>query len=155
MECFCGCGEKVSRFPLGVRSVNKRGAIIASDVANVQSLIESGVKSPAAERYVRDGQAMLLALAQAVHSRSDPGPEAESATREFMRAGRVVFGDAALGRAVRESGMSDQEALEALQRGEFDPFPVDPGSEFAQLVRERSESDDDFDDLLREARNLD
>ena len=28
-ECFCGCGRKVPRFPLGIRTINKRGQLVA------------------------------------------------------------------------------------------------------------------------------
>lgn len=32
-ECFCGCGRTVGRFPLGQRSVNKRGQLVAERLA--------------------------------------------------------------------------------------------------------------------------
>jgi hypothetical protein len=28
VECFCGCGTSIPKSPLGVRSVNKRGALV-------------------------------------------------------------------------------------------------------------------------------
>ncbi len=49
MECFCGCGEKVPRLPLGVRSINKRGKIITKDVEGVEMWLRLGMKSPNAE----------------------------------------------------------------------------------------------------------
>jgi hypothetical protein len=27
-ECFCGCGRSVPRFPLGIRTINKRGKLV-------------------------------------------------------------------------------------------------------------------------------
>ena len=32
-ECFCGCGRQVSRFPLGIRTINKRGELVAQRLA--------------------------------------------------------------------------------------------------------------------------
>ena len=118
-HCFCGCGQKV---PFGKRSVNKRGAIISGDLVGVQALLERGMKSPSAEEYVHDGQLLCAALADAVHAGVDPGPELEQETRGFMRFGNANFGTAALGAAIRRSGLSTDEAVEALTRGEWDPF---------------------------------
>lgn len=28
-ECFCGCGRSVPRLPLGIRTINKRGKLVA------------------------------------------------------------------------------------------------------------------------------
>jgi hypothetical protein len=122
VECFCGCGQKVRRFPLGLRSINTRGAIIASDVQRVEVMLDRGLKSLNAEVFVGEGHMWMEKLALAVHDRQDAGPEVEAGTREFMQEGRERFGDAALGAAVRESGMNEKEAIDALIRGEFDPF---------------------------------
>jgi len=32
-DCFCGCGRQISRFPLGIRTVNKRGRMVAERLA--------------------------------------------------------------------------------------------------------------------------
>jgi hypothetical protein len=118
-QCFCGCGRKVS---FRRRPINKRGAIINGDLAKVRALLAHGLESPNAEIYVHDGELLCSALAEAVHANLDPGPELEHETRGFMRFGQAEFGDGALGRAVRRAGLSADEALAAMARGERDPF---------------------------------
>jgi hypothetical protein len=122
MECFCGCGQKVRRFPLGLRSINERGAIIASDVQSVELMLDRGMKSPNAKAFVGEGHMWMEKLALAVHNRQDAGADVEAGSREFIREGRERFGEAALGAAVRESGMGEKQAIDALILGEFDPF---------------------------------
>lgn len=119
MQCFCGCGRKV---PRGARAVSKRGAIISSDLAPIRELLACGLVSPAAETFVHDGEIMCARLAESVHLGADPGPEVESQTRGFMAFGRTNFSEAALGAAASRSGMSNDEAVEALKLGEWDPF---------------------------------
>lgn len=118
-QCFCGCGRK-ARF--GIRSVNKRGTMIRGDVRLVEDLLRRGVVSPNGERFVHDGLLFCEALAEAVHAGIDPGPEVEQETRGFMAFARQHFGQAALGRSLRTAGMSVEEAVVALNAGQFDPF---------------------------------
>lgn len=120
MECFCGCGRKVARFPLGVRSINKRGARIANDATQVELLLQRGMQSPNARTYVAEAREALGALATAVHESKDPGPAVESQTRELLAWGRKV--PAKLGAAARRSGLSEDDALAAITRGAIDPF---------------------------------
>ena len=117
-QCFCGCGRKVS---FGRRSVNKRGSIINGDLAQVRMMLDRGMVSPSAQAFVHDGEILCGALADALHEGVDPGPEVEAETRGFMRFGRS-FGNAALGNAIRRSGMSSDQALAAIMSGEWDPF---------------------------------
>jgi hypothetical protein len=122
MECFCGCGRSVPRFPLGLRSVNKRGARHAADVSKIQRLLDAGMRSPTAEAYVADGEEIMERIALAVHGRTDPGPEVETASRAFLSRTRAKFTDTALGKAARRSGLDESNALDLITRGEFDPF---------------------------------
>ena len=100
MDCFCGCGQSVPRFSLGVRSINKRGAIIRGDVERVEGLLaETSLQSPTAERFIEDGRRWMEVLAEVVHKRRDAGAEAEVATRKLMREGRNLFSEAGIGAA--------------------------------------------------------
>jgi hypothetical protein len=118
-QCFCGCGRK-ARF--GMRAVNKRGSIINGDLATVRTLTSRGLKSPTVDVFIHDGDLLLAVLAEAVHAGVDPGPELEHETRGFMRFGHRAFGTAALGSAIRRSGMTSDEAIAAIAAGEWDPF---------------------------------
>jgi hypothetical protein len=122
MKCFCGCGTKVSRFPLGLRSINTRGRRIGKDVAMIESLLAQGLRSPNAEAFVGDGRALMRELADAVHTRSDPGSQVEAESRDIMRRARERFITVRIGQAARRAGLSADQAAVAMARGEFDPF---------------------------------
>jgi hypothetical protein len=122
MRCFCGCGRKVPRFPLGVRSVNRRGRRIAKDVALIEGLLDRGLQSPNAEAFVKDGHSIQAALREAVHDPADPGPRIEAQSRDLLRRARERFITARIGKAARRAGLSAEEAADAMARGEFDPF---------------------------------
>ena len=118
MQCFCGCERKV-RF--GMRSVSKRGTIIDGDVRTVHTLLARGMQSPNAEEFVQDAEVVLAVLADAVHAGVDPGPELEKQTRGFVAFSRQ-FNEGALGAAIKRAGLSSDEAIDRLTRGEWDPF---------------------------------
>jgi hypothetical protein len=65
MRCFCGCGRKVT---FGMKAVSKRGQIIGGDVATARGFLSAEVQSPTGETFVHDGEIMLSALAEAVHT---------------------------------------------------------------------------------------
>lgn len=79
------------------------------------------MQSPTADEFVRNGEALLLALAEAVHAGTDPGRELELETRAFMAFGRN-FTDEAIGAAIRRAGLSSDEAVAMLMEAEWDPF---------------------------------
>ena len=118
MPCFCGCDRKIS---FGMRSLNKRGGIIRGDVRTARAARDQGMKSPNAEAFISDAEAVLAALADAVHAGVDPGPELEAQSRDFMAVSRQ-FGEAALGAAIARSGLSGDEAFSLLANGSWDPF---------------------------------
>ncbi len=122
MKCFCGCGETVSRFPLGMRSVHQGGGRISKDVALIDGYLKSGLKSPNAEEFVSDGHALMAELAEAVHSGTEPGQEVEQDSRDFMRRARERFLPVRIGQAARRSGLSPEETAIAMVAGRFDPF---------------------------------
>ena len=100
MDCFCGCGQSVPRFSLGVRTTNKHGAIIRGEVERVEGLLaETSIQSPPVERFIEDGHRWMKVLAAAVHRRKDAGAQAEVATRKLMREGRNLFSEAGIGAA--------------------------------------------------------
>lgn len=125
-KCFCGCGRGVK---LKMRPVNKRGKMIAGDIAVIQDLLDRGVESPNADIFVADGQLFCDQLADAVHDSVDPGDDLEYGSRQFMAFARNHFSAGALGRAVSKSGMSDTDAVAALRNGTWDPFADVPWPE--------------------------
>lgn len=122
MRCFCGCGQRVPRFPLGLRSINKRGLRIAKDVALIEDLLGRGLQSPNAVAFVEDGHVIEAELAEAVHARDDPGPQVEAASRDLMRRTRERFLEVRIGQAARRAGLSAEEAAVGIATGRFDPF---------------------------------
>lgn len=120
MKCFCGCGRKLPPLSVGMREINWRGRRIAKDVARIEGLLRSGLQSPNAEAFVEDGRRLAEELAEAVHTRTDPGLEVETESREFMRRARERFTVGRIGRATR--GMSAGEAAAAMASGRLDPF---------------------------------
>jgi hypothetical protein len=111
-ECFCGCGRTISRFPLGLRSMNRRGKQVSDRLAFVR---EHGFPGDTAERvpglvdWCNDGDAIVAELAAAVHGDIDPAVVAEEPVRHWQAAGREL-----------ESLIKGRRAVEAQQRGESD-----------------------------------
>lgn len=85
-------------------------------------LQESGMESPNAEAFVADGREVMEQIALALHEGEDPGPNVEAASRDFLERTREGFTHAALGRAIRASGVPEDQALAAITNGELDPF---------------------------------
>src|SRR6478735_4519659 len=108
MKCFCGCGTKVPSLSVRMRAINARGRRIANDVARIEGMLGSGLRSPSAEAFVEDGRRLEQELAETIHTRTDPGPAVEAESREFMRHARERFTVGGIGRATR--GMSAGEA---------------------------------------------
>jgi hypothetical protein len=122
VDCFCGCGRKVARFPLGIRYANWRGRRISKAVAPIENLLDDGLRSPNAAEFVQEGHELQEAIASAVHTGRDPGPEVKAASRKFLTTARESFNTERIGDAVLSSGMGPEGAFKAMTRGEFDPF---------------------------------
>lgn len=124
-ECFCGCGRKISKFPLGMRSINTRGRLVSERLEFVDGehphLKEENDEIAA---WCRRGYAFREELIAAMHGETDPRSLEERPIRAWQAEGREIERYikeryAKLGRWMRESGLSQQEALEAIQRGEY------------------------------------
>ncbi len=139
-DCFCGCGRRVPRFPLGIRSINRRGAQVIARLEEIER--RGGREHEELAGWFAEGEDIATSLAAAVHGELDPRSLDEQAVREWQAEGRSIapsraqataeLGRAvresglssdeaatALGRAMREQGMTAQEAIEALRRGEL------------------------------------
>lgn len=85
---------------------------------------DSGMKSPAAEQMIDFGTRWQGLLAEVVHTRGESeSPDLEDDSRHFLASIRRGFGNEWLGVAIREAGLSYEQGLEAIFRGEIDPFP--------------------------------
>jgi hypothetical protein len=123
VECFCGCGQSVPRFQLGVRTTNKHGAIIRGEVERVEGLLaETSIQSPTAERFIEDAHGWMEVLAAAVHRRKDAGAQAKVATRTLMDEARNRFSDAGIRRTFAARGWVDKQTAAAIVSGERNPF---------------------------------
>lgn len=123
-DCFCGCGRNVPRFPLGMRSINSRGRQVVSRIAIMEGLIVRETADEGAQAWYELGDEIVEALAEVMHGDADPRLLDESVVRGWQADGRRAEQSykqrvAALGRAVRESGLSDDEAADALARGDL------------------------------------
>jgi hypothetical protein len=84
--CFCGCGRAVPRFPLGIRSVNTRGRLVAERLAWARAIIGDDLDST----WLDDGDLILRDLRAAVHREIDPRALNEGSIREWQRVGGRV-----------------------------------------------------------------
>jgi len=67
-ECFCGCGREIPRFPLGMRSLNKRGALASERLSWAEAVL--GDEPP--DDWVEEGEEILGVLRCAMHGELDP-----------------------------------------------------------------------------------
>lgn len=72
------------------------------------------VHSPAGALFVAEGEQWSAILAEAIHNDEDPDPNVESAVRQWQKRGRTTFRATGLGHAIRASGMSEEEAGQAI-----------------------------------------
>lgn len=123
--CFCGCGRPIPKFPLGRRSINTRGRQVSERLAYVDDehphLKDENEEIAA---WTKRGYAIKTELEAAMHGDRDPRSLQERPIREWQAEGRRIerFINkmyAELGRWVRESGLSEAEAIEAIKRGEY------------------------------------
>lgn len=117
-SCFCGCGRRIPKFPLGMRSINRRGALVSQRLAETH---ENAGDHPELAGWYTEGEEIVGQIQAAMHGQVDPRSLDERPVREWQRAGREIQAslDTAhglLGKAVRESGMSPEEAASELGR---------------------------------------
>ena len=79
--CFCGCGRKVSRFPLGIRTINKRGSLVTSRLAWARAYeADTELFRP---EFFADGEQLVALFRTTVHG--EVSPDVDDATvREWM-----------------------------------------------------------------------
>ena len=69
---------------------NWRARRIANDVGRIDELLGRRLRSPEAVSFVREGNALLVQLGEAVHARTDPGPGVSRDCRRFRRRAREL-----------------------------------------------------------------
>jgi hypothetical protein len=85
VECFCGCGRAIPRFPLGTRAMNKRGRLVREQLAWAQ--VVAGDLEQYAEWY-EEGDEIVATLAAAMHGEVDPRSVNEEWVRHWQEYGR-------------------------------------------------------------------
>jgi hypothetical protein len=151
--CFCGCGRTIPLYMMGLRTFNTRGKQVAARLAWMRDgLAETGEPADAGtQQWLEEGDEIVGVIARLVHREADPRSVDESAIREWQTEGRAaeqrmkdegLHRQAAFGHAVRASGRSHdeianqlahggrtaQEVMQAIERGEDDPFGFEAGS---------------------------
>jgi hypothetical protein len=85
VECFCGCGRAIPRFPLGTRAMNKRGRLVREQLAWAQAV--AGDLEQYAEWY-EEGDEIVATLAAAMHGEVDPRSVNEEWVGHWQEYGR-------------------------------------------------------------------
>lgn len=120
-QCFCGCGRSVPRFPLGTRAINTRGKQVSERLRWAEE--HGGRDVPELAIWFVEGEHIAADLADVTHGELDPRALDERFVRRWQASGRDLLrnqvrgGRAAManfGSAIRQSGMSDDEVLQAL-----------------------------------------
>jgi hypothetical protein len=123
-DCFCGCGRTVPRFPLGTRAINTRGHQVVDRLRWAEE--HGGRDEPELAEWFEEGDGIVATLAGAMHDEIDPRTLDERRVRQWQAAGRDLLRNqrrgqtaamADFGRAVRESGLSPDDAARALAVG--------------------------------------
>ena len=116
-RCFCGCGRTVPRFPLGLRSINRRGAQVKTRLEETEAKLGADFE-PLASFYA-DGRALVGALRDAMHGERDPLSLDEGVVRAWQRDARALERQtAAVEHAAREAGLSPDETVRRLAQND-------------------------------------
>lgn len=83
--CFCSCGREIPRFPLGMRSINKRGQLVAERLAWGTAVLD-GVGTD----WLREGEALRATLEATMHGDTDPRSLDESVVRAWQKVGVLL-----------------------------------------------------------------
>jgi hypothetical protein len=131
-RCFCGCGRKVPRFPLFIRSANNLGQDVAERLSWAQAVMDDKLDA----EWAAEGQAHLEALRDATHGITHPREVENSALSRWLGYGRQIevlaievgapginvwlrkpgAFEGAMGRWIQESGLSTEQAAQELSR---------------------------------------
>ena len=87
VACFCGCGREIPKFPLGIRSVNKRGALVSERLGWATEVFGDEGRERFAE-WFDEGEEYVDLLQMAMHGEIDPRNSDERAIRHWMTYGR-------------------------------------------------------------------
>ncbi len=107
-----------------MRAVNRYGKLINREGAIIKALLARGMRSPNAERFLREAQAHCQTCAAAVHADEKPPHRVAMEIEHYTRFSSVRFSDRALAKAAKRSRMTAQEAMVELEAGRWDPFPA-------------------------------
>jgi hypothetical protein len=89
-ECFCGCGRRISVFPLGLRQLNARGAEVAERLAHAERVFSRTTSDRQVRGWYRDGDEIVEALTTTMHG-SRPLPRAsEGWIHAWLATGRDI-----------------------------------------------------------------
>lgn len=123
MQCFCGCGRKVT---FGLRPINKRGMRLRRDAHRVEHFIAIGLVSPNANLFLEQADEWCDVFSESVHLGIKPDEERPGLTEAYLNWLRHVpkafISTAGFGKQVRDAGLSTDEAVGLIQRGEWDPY---------------------------------
>ena len=85
-HCFCGCGRTIPRFPLGMRSVNRRGKQVSE---RLEFAVAHGARdTPELSEWCDEGDSLVGALTAAMHGDLDPRTLDERRVRTWQAMGR-------------------------------------------------------------------
>lgn len=127
-ECFCGCGRRIPKFPLGMRAMNTRGKQVSERLSLIQDdnphMIEENDEIAA---WVFGGLVYKDQLAGAMHGELDPSAVEEEPIREWQAEGRnierfVNESYARLGKWIKEEGWTPEQAAAEVKRGVRPPW---------------------------------
>jgi hypothetical protein len=85
-ECFCGCGRKVSRFPLGTRSMNNCGRDVSARLAWGRDVLADGLD----KTWADDGDEIVRLIGEVTHGSMNPRELDPSPISQWQAYGRQV-----------------------------------------------------------------
>jgi hypothetical protein len=80
-ECFCGCGRAVSRFPLGIRTINRRGKMVSERLEWARAYEDD--TELFRQEFFKDGSQLVAVFRTTVHGEVDPEVD-DAWVRELM-----------------------------------------------------------------------
>jgi hypothetical protein len=127
-RCFCGCDRKA---PLGRRILNLRGRLVVERLSIVEQRLGRDIDAPAIQEWYATGDDFASSLARYVHrepvDRSSMEPRDIAVWQKFGQKVEREYDQAArrdmrrMKRRMKETGMTLDEYLAAIGRGEIDP----------------------------------
>jgi hypothetical protein len=125
-QCFCGCGTKIPFYAFGTRTYNTRARQVVARLKLTEEFDGRDPDEPAIRQWYEQGDALVPVLIELVHGQRSAKSVDESAIREWQATGREIERSylkmAQLGRAMRQSDLSEVEFMQAVARGDVDPF---------------------------------